>query len=104
MDQIKAKCPVFQAGKACPYNVPGIKGLAAGCPEFKEAGCPFKDAANVEEFKGKMGKMRDECKGKLKYDEALTVIRELTVTVFFFCVDIFKLKGRPVVIALGRLN
>lgn len=82
MDQIKAKCPVFEGGKACPYNTPGIKGLAAGCPEFKK-GCPFKDVQNVEELRGKMGHMRDVCKGKPKYDEALTVINGY-YSIFFF--------------------
>jgi len=73
MDDIKAKCPVFEGGKACPYNVPALKGLAAGCPEFKN-GCPFKNVKDIGEWKEKMGKMRDACKGKEKYDEAFKII------------------------------
>lgn len=72
MDYIKEHCPVFQKGKFCPYNVSELKGLAKGCPAFKD-GCPFKGVRNVGEFEGKLGEMRDLCKGKTNYDKALKV-------------------------------
>lgn len=59
MDQIKEKCPVFEGGKKCPYNVPALKGLAAGCPEFTN-GCPFKGVKDVGEFREKMGQMKSK--------------------------------------------
>jgi len=73
MEFIKDHCPAFQKGKFCPYNVPELKGLAKGCPAFKN-GCPFKGVKTVGEFKGKLGEMRDVCKGKTKYDEAFMII------------------------------
>jgi hypothetical protein len=72
MEYIKENCPAFQKGKFCPYNVSDLKGLAKGCPAFKD-GCPFKGVKDVGEFEGKMGEMRDECKGKTSYDKALKV-------------------------------
>ena len=69
MDTIKTKCPVFEKGKACPYNVPGFKGLAKGCPQFK-SGCPFKDVKDVGEFRRRLGEMRDNCKGVANYNKA----------------------------------
>jgi hypothetical protein len=73
MDTIKAKCPVFQKGRFCPYNIPCLKGLAKDrCPEFKD-GCPFKNVKTVGEFKKRLGEMRDKCKGKANYDQALNV-------------------------------
>jgi hypothetical protein len=73
MDTIKTKCPAFQKGNACPYNVPELKGLAKGlCPQF-EKGCPFKEVKDVGEFRQKLGEMRDKCKGKANYDKACEV-------------------------------
>ncbi|XP_031557836.1 uncharacterized protein LOC116294377 [Actinia tenebrosa] len=73
MDYIKEHCPAFQKGKFCPYNVPELKGLAKGCPAFKD-GCPFKGVKDVGEFEGKLGEMRDLCKGKANYEKALKVV------------------------------
>lgn len=36
--------------------------MAAKCPAF-ESGCPFKGCKTVGEFEGKLGEMRDQCKG-----------------------------------------
>ena len=73
MDYVKLHCPVFEKGSACPYHVEGLKGLAKGCPEFKN-GCPFKDVKDVAEFKGKLAEMRDFCvKGKDQYRKAFEV-------------------------------
>jgi hypothetical protein len=72
MDTIKAKCPVFQNGRFCPYNIPCLKGLGKGCPEFKN-GCPFKNVKTIGGFKAKLADMRDHCKGKANYDMALDV-------------------------------
>lgn len=72
MDTIKTKCPVFQNGRFCPYNLPCLKGLGKGCPEFKN-GCPFKNVKTIGEFKAKLGEMRDQCKGRENYDKALDV-------------------------------
>lgn len=74
MDTIKDKCPVFNKGKACPYNVPELKGLGKGCPEFKN-GCPFKGVKDVGEFKQKLGEMRNKCSGKENYDKAFEVYK-----------------------------
>lgn len=73
MDTVKERCPAFQKGKACPYNVPELKGLGKGCPEFKN-GCPFKNVKTIGEFREKLGEMRDKCKGKANYDKAYEVI------------------------------
>jgi hypothetical protein len=54
MDTIKTKCPVFNKGKACPYNVPELKGLGKGCPKFKDGQCPFKGVKDVGEFRQKL--------------------------------------------------
>jgi hypothetical protein len=78
MDTIKQKCPVFNKGKACPYNVPELKGLGKGCPKFKDGQCPFKGVEDVGEFRQKLGEMRDECKGKENYDKAFEVRAWLT--------------------------
>lgn len=76
MDDIKTKCPVFQQGRYCPYNIPCLKGLGKGCPEFKN-GCPFKDVKTLGQFKEKLGQMRDQCKGTTNYNKALEV-RDIT--------------------------
>ncbi|XP_031570333.1 uncharacterized protein LOC116304699 [Actinia tenebrosa] len=75
MDTVKDKCPAFEKGKACPYNVPELKGLGKGCPEFKN-GCPFKGVKDVGEFKQKLGELRDNCKGKENYDKAFELINK----------------------------
>ena len=72
MDTIKEKCPAFQHGHYCPYNIPSLKELGKGCPEFKN-GCPFKDVKTIGEFKVKLGQMRDQCKGAANHLKALEV-------------------------------
>lgn len=81
MEYIQAHCPAFQKGKFCPYNVPEIKGLAKGCPAFKN-GCPFKGVKTVGEFKQKLGEMRDVCRGKANYNEALKVMFTVSDCIF----------------------
>lgn len=73
MDYVKVHCPAFEKGKACPYNVPKLKGLGKRCPKFAGGKCPFQDVENVGEFKAKLGEMRDTCKGKANYKKAIEV-------------------------------
>jgi hypothetical protein len=61
MEYIKENCPAFQKGTFCPYNVSDLKGLAKGCPAFKD-GCPFKGVKDVGEFVGKMGETSAKAK------------------------------------------
>lgn len=83
MDYVKLHCPAFEKGKACPYNVPELKGLKRRCPAFADGKCPFQDVKNVGEFKAKLGEMRDTCKGKTNYDKALGVSVSLKTFVTF---------------------
>lgn len=73
LDELKRECPAF-ADKVCPFSeLPEKeKGVAAKCPAFK-SGCPFKGCKTVGEFEGKLGLMRDQCKGDAAYLEFLRV-------------------------------
>lgn len=73
LDELKRECPAF-ADNVCPFSKLPIreKGVAAKCPAF-ESGCPFKGCKTVGEFKGKLGQMRDQCKGDAAYLEFLRI-------------------------------
>ena len=77
LEELKRECPVF-ADKVCPFaKLPEEhKGAAGNCPTFAN-GCPFKECKTVGEFEGKLGLMRDQCKGDTAYVEFL---RETVLT------------------------
>jgi len=78
---VEQHCPAFEKGKACPYKIPELKGLAEGCPAFKD-GCPFKNVKDVGEFQDKLGEMRDQCKGKEENTKATEVSTTGSVSIY----------------------
>lgn len=96
LDDVKRQCPVF-GDKVCPFaKLPEEKkGVAAKCPAFK-GGCPFKGCKSVGDFEGKLGQMRDECKGDAAYVQFLRdtvrVAKEKDVDIGSAC-PVFQTKG-----------